>query len=92
MTNASENTAAEGNTEVQTAKGMRPTHQLWLVQGQGKAAAWTEITALWPTKSGNGHTGTADKLLPILANHMKGRLVVLPTKFEPEGSTAGGAQ
>ena len=92
MTNASANTADSNDTATQTAKGARPSHRLWLVRGEGKEAEWTEISALWPTKSGNGHTGIADKLLPILANHMKGRIVVLPAKFKPEGSPAGGAQ
>jgi hypothetical protein len=97
MTNATANTAATDNAaSAEKARGARPTHRLWLVQGEGKEATWTEISALWPTRSGNGHTGIADKLLPILANHMKGRLVVLPAKFKPaaaeEGASAGGAQ
>lgn len=89
MTEAFIKAAAADDTATHNAKGARPTHRLWLVQGEGKEGTWTEITALWPTKSGNGHTGIADKLLPILGNHMKGRLVVLPAKFKPEATSEG---
>lgn len=91
MTNASENSAAENGVPA-APKGARPSHRLWLVRGEGKEAVWTEITALWPTKSGNGYTAVADTLLPIMANHMKGRLVVLPARSKPENNAEAGAQ
>lgn len=69
--------------------GRAPASRLWLVTGEGETATWTEITALWPTKKGGGFTGMADKLLPIMANHMKGRLVILPAKRK---AGSGGAQ
>lgn len=88
MTNATAPTTAETGASNNT-KGARPTHRLWLVNGEGKDVEWTEITALWPTKKGSGLTATADKLLPILANHMKGRLVVLAAKFKPAAESEG---
>jgi hypothetical protein len=92
VTFATQQTLTGTETAETPAKGPRPTHRVWLVQGEKEQTTWTEIAALWPTKKGNGLNGAADKLLPILANHIKGRVVVLPAKFKPEGQPAGGAQ
>jgi hypothetical protein len=32
----------------------RPSHHLYVVQGEGESAVWTEIGALWPHADGNG--------------------------------------
>lgn len=87
MTFAPQQPAAGNGTDSSETKGSRPTHRIWLVQGEKEKTSWTEIAALWPTKKGDGLSGNADKLLPILANHMKGRVVVLPAKFKPGGET-----
>ena len=35
----------------------KPTHDLCIISGEGKAAVWTRVAALWPTKDGEGFTG-----------------------------------
>lgn len=35
----------------------KPTHDLCIVSGEGKAAIWTRVAALWPTKEGDGFSG-----------------------------------
>ena len=87
MTTIHENTQAATETETTISKGARPTHRIWLVQGEANQATWTEVAALWPTKNGNGHSGLADKFLPIPGNRIQGRLVVLPARFKPESET-----
>jgi hypothetical protein len=32
----------------------RPSHHLYVVQGEGENAIWTEIGALWPHNDGQG--------------------------------------
>ena len=34
-----------------------PSHRLVVITGEGDKARFTEITGLWPTKSGSGWTG-----------------------------------
>jgi hypothetical protein len=45
-------------------RGRRPTHRVWHVEGTGDDARWTEVCALWPTKTGHGLTGGVDAFLP----------------------------
>ena len=35
----------------------KPTHDLTVISGEGKAAQFTRVAAVWPTKEGNGFTG-----------------------------------
>ena len=35
----------------------KPTHELCIVSGEGKAAVWTRVAGLWPTKDGEGFSG-----------------------------------
>ena len=35
----------------------KPTHDLCIISGEGKAAVWTRVAALWPTKDGDGFSG-----------------------------------
>jgi len=35
----------------------KPTHDLTLISGEGKAAQFVRIAAVWPTKDGSGFTG-----------------------------------
>lgn len=32
----------------------RPTHAIYVIQGEGKAERWTKIGAAWPHKDGQG--------------------------------------
>ena len=58
----------------------RPRYRAWLVQdADDGSAVWTEMTGLWPTKSGKGYCGTIRN--PIAA--AQGRLVVLPAAVNP---------
>ena len=79
----------EQNTHsAEEMKGRRPSNRLWLVQGEGAEATWTEITALWPTKSANGLAGNLTGQLPITNPRVPSRLVVLPAKFKDESGDA----
>ena len=35
----------------------KPTHDLTLISGEGKAAQFVRVAAVWPTKDGTGFTG-----------------------------------
>ncbi len=41
-------------TKQTNAAGKKPTHRLFRVEGEGKAARWTEIGAAWAHQDGNG--------------------------------------
>lgn len=58
----------------------RPRYRAWLVQDteDGKGT-WTEITGLWPTKTGKGFSGSIRKPLATT----EGRLVILPAIVNP---------
>jgi len=53
-----------------TLIGRKPTHRLYRVLGEGKAAIWTPIGAAWPNKDGQGFTLQCD------AVPLQGRLVL----------------
>jgi hypothetical protein len=58
--------------------GSPPTFRAWLVTDPANPAdraQWTEINALWPTKTGLGFSGRLKKPLPPAT---AGRLVILP--------------
>ncbi len=72
-------------TDPTNEKGRRPTHRLWWVQDDGDEKEWTEVTGLWPTRSGKGlHASVPDPLLPAFLNGQPGRFVVHPAKFKDE--------
>jgi hypothetical protein len=50
--------------------GRKPTHRLYRVLGDGKAATWTPIGAAWPNKDGLGFSLQCD------AVPLQGRLVL----------------
>jgi len=50
--------------------GRKPTHRLYRVLGDGKAASWTPIGAAWPNKDGLGFSLQCD------AVPLQGRLVL----------------
>jgi hypothetical protein len=76
------------NTEPAKQRGPRPTFRAWLVTdathpetGESKPL-WTEVTGLWPTKTGSGFSGALTKPLPVTT----GRLVILPAHVGAPGN------
>ena len=58
-------------TETQTTtKGRVPTHNIFLVTGDGENAKWTEIGAAWPHQDGSGFAITCTAL------PLQGRIVM----------------
>lgn len=75
-------TKSTQNQQTTAQRGSRPQFRAWLVQDTPNGEAhWTELSGLWPTKSGNGYKGN----LQIPVNAATGRIVILPAKFKPEG-------
>ena len=70
-------------TQTQPAEkpsGTRPKFRAWLVQDTAEGEAhWTELSGLWPTKSGKGFKGSLRA--PIAAT--AGSFVILPATFKP---------
>lgn len=58
------------NLQPTTQTGRKPTHRLYRVVGDGKAAIWTPIGAAWPNKDGLGFNLHCD------AVPLQGRLVL----------------
>lgn len=67
-------------TESQTA-GMKPTHRLYRVTGEGRKANWTPIGAAWPNKDGKGFSISCD------AVPLQGRIVM--RAIEPKAADQG---
>ena len=53
----------------------KPTHDLTLISGEGKAAQFVRVAAVWPTKDGTGFTGEIPAGLTIT-----GRFGLFPRK------------
>lgn len=62
------------NTTAKSPK--RPSHAVYVVQGDGDASRWVRIGAAWPNKDGNGFSMQLDAA-PIL-----GRVVMRAAKDE----------
>lgn len=74
MTNATQTNPAE------KSNSSRPKFRAWLVQDTPEGEPhWTELSGLWPTKSGKGFKGALRT--PLAAT--EGRLVILPATFNP---------
>lgn len=50
--------------------GLKPTHRLYRVLGDGEASSWTPIGAAWPNKDGMGFSISCD------AVPLQGRIVM----------------
>jgi hypothetical protein len=61
---------------------IRPTHQVFVVEGEGDKAFWTKIGAAWQHKDGDGFNVT------LMAMPLDGRIVIRASK-EPETRTNG---
>jgi hypothetical protein len=58
----------------------RPSHHIFVVDGEGEKAIWTRIGAAWPHKAGGGFTV---QLIPGIA--VSGRFVIRPVKSDDNG-------
>lgn len=73
-------TKENATNEQSKPAGARPKFRAWLVQDTPEGEAhWTELSGLWPTKSGKGFKGALTT--PLAAT--EGRLVILPATFKP---------
>lgn len=64
------------------SKNNRPSHSVYMVDGDGEKAMWTEIGALWAHDDGKGFN------LNLRAVPLEGRLVIRERK--PKGQAATG--
>jgi hypothetical protein len=67
-------------------KPNRPSHTLFMVEGEKDDAVWTEIGALWAHQKGNGFNLSL-KALPMARD---ARLVILPRKAKEQTSEEAG--
>ncbi|KSV67270.1 hypothetical protein N182_34120 [Sinorhizobium sp. GL2] len=68
----------------QNRKSNRPTHAVYVVEGEGDNAFWTKIGAAWPHEDGDGFNITL-KAMPI-----DGKLSL--RKVKPKNDTEGAAR
>jgi hypothetical protein len=71
-------------TQQSLPMGRKPTHRLYRVVGEGKAAIWTPIGAAWPNQDGKGFNVTCD-LVPL-----QGRIVMRFITARDQAQAAGG--
>lgn len=70
------------DTTTKTAKGAKPAFRAWLVtEGPNGKDTWTELAALWPSRSGAGHSGPLARGFAATT----GRIVILPAHEQTEG-------
>lgn len=62
-----------------TTKSKRPTHNIYVVQGEGETARWVKIGAAWPNQDGKGFNVALD------ASPLFGRIVMRTVKEPAEG-------
>lgn len=63
----------------------RPSHEAYVVEGEGKSASWTKIGAAWPHENGTGLT------IRLSAVPLSGRLVLRAPKPKAEADAEVGA-
>jgi hypothetical protein len=61
----------------------RPTHTVYVVEGEGDSAFWTKIGAAWKHEDGEGYN------ISLTALPMNGRLVVRTAKADSDKKEAG---
>jgi hypothetical protein len=71
-----------------THKPNRPSHSLFMVEGEKDDAVWTEIGALWAHQKGGGFNLNL-KALPMAKD---ARLVILPRKPKAEAAEQPSAE
>lgn len=57
-------------TQSSLLPGRQPTHRLYRVTGEGRAATWTAIGAAWPNRDGEGFSLVCD------AVPLQGRIIL----------------
>ena len=57
-----------------TSKPKKPTHEAFVVTGEGDGAFWTKIGAVWPHEDGKGFN------VDLIALPVSGRLVIRERK------------
>eukprot|EP01037_Dinobryon_pediforme_P017095 gene17095-17285_t len=65
-------------TMKQTRKSNRPSHAVYLVEGEGESAYWTKIGAAWAHEDGEGFN------LQLAAVPLNGRLVIRKPKAQAD--------
>lgn len=70
-----------------TRKPNRPSHTLWMVEGEGEKANWTEIGALWKHSKGDGFNLS----LSAIPMARDARLVILTRKAKEQPTEEAGA-
>jgi hypothetical protein len=62
----------------QQTKSKRPSHAVYVVEGEGERAFWTKIGAAWQHEDGDGFN------VSLTAIPLTGRLVIRKPKADPE--------
>jgi hypothetical protein len=70
----------------ETRKRNRPSHTLWMVEGAGDKADWTEIGALWKHSKGDGFNLSL-RAIPMARD---ARLVILARKANEQPAEEAG--
>jgi len=73
-------------SEQSSSTGRKPTHRIYRVTGDGKAANWTPIGAAWPNRDGDGFSIACD------AVPLTGRVIMRKITERPASAPAGGQQ
>ncbi|MBK5956696.1 hypothetical protein CCR97_00390 [Rhodoplanes elegans] len=63
----------------QQPRNKRPSHAVYVVEGEGESAYWTKVGAAWEHDDGDGFN------IALTAVPLTGRLVVRKPKAEREG-------
>lgn len=63
-------------------KTRRPSHAVYIVEGEGESAFWTKVGAAWPHEDGDGFN------LQLSAVPLTGRLTI--RKIKPQADREGG--
>jgi hypothetical protein len=61
-----------------TSSKSKPSHSVYIVDGDGEAAFWTRVGAVWPHEDGDGFS------IVLTAIPLTGRLVVRKPKPQAE--------
>lgn len=63
-----------------TTKNTRPSHFVYVVEGEGQTSFWTKIGSAWAHEDGEGFN------LQLVAMPITGRLVIRKAKAEQEAA------
>lgn len=68
------------NAAAKSEGGNKPSHYVYVIEGEGDDAFFTKVGALWPTRKGTGFTGK------LSASPMNGRIYIGPADQEPKAA------